>query len=123
METRRLLLFLFGCIGSRVALTYAAANASSSIMPYIATVTAIIAIGFTVIYLFGLRATGPEVFGERIWWNDLRPLHATMYALFSIAAFAGEPRAWILLAVDTAIGLTAFLNHHFAKEAHKKGDA
>ncbi len=114
METRRLLLFLFGCIGTRAALTYFAATASASVMPYIATATAAIAVGFAVIYLFGLRPTGPEVFGERIWWNDLRPVHATLYGLFSAAAFAGEPRAWILLATDTAIGLAVFLYHHFA---------
>jgi hypothetical protein len=114
METRRLLLFLFGCIGSRVALTYVAATASPTLLTYMAVGAAAIAIGFTAIYLFGLRPTGPEVFGERIWWNDMRPIHAALYALFAYTAYTGDRRAWRFLAVDTAIGLAAFLHHHFA---------
>ena len=114
MEIRRLLLFVLGCIGSRAALTYLAYIASTSILRYMGIAAALVAIGFTTIYLFGLRPTGPEVFGERIWWNDLRPVHATLYALFAYAALTGERRAWAFLATDTAIGLGAFLHHHFA---------
>ena len=113
MDTRRLLLFLFGCIGTRAALTYTASVAGPTLLKYMAVGAAAISIGFMSIYLFGLRPTGPEVFGDRIWWNDLRPVHAAFYGLFAIAAFMGDSRAWTLLAADTALGLGAFLYHHF----------
>ena len=29
------------------------------------------------------RKTGKEVFGSKIWWNDLRPVHASLYILFA----------------------------------------
>jgi hypothetical protein len=114
MDTRRLLLFVFGCIGSRAALTYLAYIASPSTLRYMGIAAALVAIGFTAIYLFDLRPTGPEVFGERIWWNNMRPVHAALYALFAFAAYTGERSAWTFLAADTAIGLGAFLHHHFA---------
>ncbi len=113
MDTRRLLLFLIGCIGTRAALTYTAAVAGPTLLTYMAVGTAAISIGFMAIYLFGLRPTGPEVFGERIWWNDLRPIHAAFYGLFAVCAFMGVSRAWMLLAADTTLGLGAFLYHHF----------
>jgi hypothetical protein len=113
MDTRRLLLFLVGCIGTRTALTYAAATAGPTLLTYMAFGAATIAIGFTLIYLFDLRTTGPEVFGERIWWNNMRPVHATLYALFAYTAYTGDRRAWRFLAIDTAIGLVVFLHHHY----------
>ena len=113
MDTRRLLLFTLGCIGSRAALTYLAYIASSSTLRYMGIAAALVAIGFTTIYLFGLRPTGPEVFGERIWWNHLRPVHALFYALFAAAAFTGSKDAWYILAADTIAGLSVFLYHHF----------
>ena len=113
METRRLLLFLIGCIGTRAALTYTAAVAGPMLLTYMAVGAAAIAVGFMAIYLFGLRPTGPEVFGERIWWNDMRPVHAALYALFAYTAYTGSRAAWQFLAVDTVIGLAVFLHHHF----------
>ena len=71
------------------------------------------AIGFFTIYFGKLRKTGAEVFGERIWWNDLRPVHGFLYALFAILALQRNTKAWIVLLVDVAIGLTAFIMHHW----------
>ena len=28
-----------------------------------------------------LRKTGLEVFGDKIWWNNLRPIHGILYGL------------------------------------------
>ena len=69
---------------------------------------AMIAIGFMVIYLTGLRKSGPETFGEPIWWDDLRPIHAFNYGLFALLALHDNPEAWKVLFIDTIIGLTAW---------------
>ncbi len=109
------LLFLVGCIGSRLLLTFAAfklGQLQSSWLPILGLLTLTMSLGFFVIYAFGLRKTGVETGGEKIWWNDLRPLHGTLYLLFSILAVLKNPHAYVVLLLDTIIGLTAFTLHH-----------
>jgi hypothetical protein len=113
METKRLLLFLIGCIGTRFLFVYLAKQASPSSLRILGYLALLPAIGFTYIYLTGSRQTGAEVFGERIWWNDLRPIHAFLYGLFAYYAIGGHAYAWTILLVDVLFGLTMFLLHHF----------
>ena len=70
------------------------------------------AAGFFYIFLTGARKTGAEVFGDRIWWNFLRPFHGTMYAIFAIMALFHIPYAWVVLLIDVLVGLIAFIKHH-----------
>ena len=69
------------------------------------------------IFLTGSRETGAEVFGEKIWWNNLRPLHSLLYFLFAYNAIIGNRNAWIYLLIDVVIGLISFLIFHY-----KNGD-
>ena len=69
----------------------------------------VISVGFSVIYTLGLRKTGIEVGGEKIWWNYLRPFHAIMYGLFAFSALSGDKNAWLILLLDTIIGLVNYL--------------
>ena len=110
---KRFLLFLFGCIGTRLSLTVLAKTLPLTYLPVFGFLALIPAIGFMVIYVFGLRQTGGEVFGDRIWWNDFRPLHAGLYGLFAYLAITKNSNAWIVLLVDTVLGLGAFLTHHY----------
>ena len=71
------------------------------------------AIGFIYLYLTGTRKTGPEVFGDKIWWNDLRPIHGLLYLLFAYNAINGNKNAWIYLLVDVIVGLTSFIWFHY----------
>jgi hypothetical protein len=110
---KRFLLFLFGCIGTRSLLLYIAKNLSKQNLFYLGWLTLILAVGFMYIYLTGTRQTGAEVFGDKIWWNDLRPLHSLLYFVFSYNAIMGNMNAWIYLLVDVIIGLISFLSHHY----------
>lgn len=107
-DTKKALLFWIGCIGSRTGAAWLAAT-KPNVLPYLGVLAGMIAIGFTVIYLGDLRHTGPEVFGGRIWWNSMRPLHATLYALFAYLALQGHPDAWKVLAADVVAGVLAKL--------------
>jgi len=107
------LLFLFGCIPLRLLFVWLAKN-KQSWLPVMAVFSAIIAIGFSVIYILKLRRTGVEVFGDVIWWNDLRPVHAFLYGLFTYLAVADPEHAWKPLAVDVSVGFTAFILHRVA---------
>ena len=65
------------------------------------------------LFLTGSRKTGVEVFGEKIWWNNLRPLHSILYFLFAYNAIKGNKNAWIYLLIDVVIGLISFLIFHY----------
>jgi hypothetical protein len=111
MLTKKLLLFLIGCIGTRIILLYIA-KSYPTLLRYLGIFTLAIGLGFFYYYFTGKRTTGPETFGDKIWWNDLRPIHGSLYILFSILAFQNKDYAWMILAIDVIIGLSAFLIFH-----------
>ena len=110
---KRYLLFLFGCIGTRTLLAYFAKIAPITILQIMGWIALLPAFGFLYFFFTGTRKTGPEVFGEKIWWNQLRPFHALMYFIFAYMAIHGMRSAWKALAIDVIIGLLAFIWKHF----------
>ena len=110
---KRFLLFLIGCIGTRSLFVYLAKNANTNYLPYMGYLALLPAMGFIYLFLTGSRKTGPEVFGDKIWWNDLRPVHGLLYLLFAYNAINKKNDAWIYLLVDVIIGLTSFLWFHY----------
>ena len=117
---KRFLLFLIGCIGTRSLFVLIAKNASAKYLPLLGYLALLPAIGFLYIYFTGSRKTGVEVFGEKIWWNDLRPLHSFIYFLFAYNAIIGNTNAWMYLLADVIIGLFSFLIFHFKNGDFKK---
>ncbi len=112
-RNKRFLLFLIGCIGTRSLLVYIAKNLNITGLKYMGYLALLPAIGFFYIYLTGSRPTGPEVFGDKIWWNDLRPIHGLLYLLFAYNAINGVPGAYLYLLADVIFGLASFFVHHF----------
>ena len=117
---KRFLLFLFGCIGTRTLLVYLAYIANKTYLRYMGYLSVLPAIGFFYLFLTGSRKTGGEVFGDKIWWNNLRPIHGILYLLFAYNAIDGNPYAWIYLLVDVVIGLANFLFFHYKNNNFKK---
>ena len=109
----RILLFLIGCIGTRTLFVYLAKNASKQNLKYMGYLALLPAIGFLYIYLTGSRKTVAEVFGGKIWWNNLRPIHSLLYFLFAYNAIKGNHFAWLYLLADLIIGLFSFLIFHY----------
>ena len=114
---KRFLLFIFGCIGMRTLFVLIAKNIDMKFLPYLGYIALLTAAGFIYIFVTGSRKTGVEVFGDKIWWNDLRPVHAFIYGLFAYNAINKNPNAWIFLLIDVIIGLISFLTFHY-----KNGD-
>ena len=108
---KRMLLFLIGCIGTRLLFVYVAKNSSVQVLKYMGYLALLPAIGFMYIFLTGSRKTGAEVFGEKIWWNNMRPLHSLLYFIFSYNAIMGNRQSWVYLMADVTIGLMAWLVH------------
>ena len=109
----RFLLFLCGCIVFRFLLVLIVKYINPDYLPYLGLLGLIQAIGFIIIYLGNYRKTGPEVFGSKIWWNNLRPIHASLYILFSLLALKKNNYSWVPLLIDVIIGLISFLIYHY----------
>ena len=113
------LLFFLGCIPARLLLAYIAyallknsdKSDNKTLLYMLVAVTVVIGVGFWAIYLNGWRKTGGETFGQQIWWNSLRPVHGSIYLLFSLAALLGYRNAWVLLFADVCLGVIAELHH------------
>ena len=115
METKRILVFLLGCIGSRLFLTLLAKYINIDMLPFFAIFTIPISISFMYLYIFGNDTANRQLewLGDKeIWWNQLRPLHSILYMIFSIMAINKLSYAWVILLVDTMFGLVAWLYHH-----------
>ena len=112
---KRYLLFLLGCIGVRALFVYVSKNVNKNYLQMLSVPALFIGLGFLYIYFTNSRKTGQEVFGDKIWWNSLRPVHGILYLSFAYLAFNKKDNAYVPLLVDVVIGLVAFLNHHFLK--------
>ena len=110
---KRMLLFLIGCIGLRSLFVVVAKYINTTYLKYLGYLALLPAIGFLYIYLTGSRKIGAETFGANIWWNNLRPIHSSLYFLFAYNAIKGNTQAWIFLLVDVLLGLLSFIIHHY----------
>lgn len=117
---KRFLLFLFGCIPTRLFITYLAKHFSGNALKILGYVAFIIAFSFLYLFFTGKRKTGMETFGDKIWWNNLRPIHAAFYLLFAYGAVRGLRSAWKYLLYDVIFGLLAFLAFHLYNDDFKK---
>lgn len=110
-QRKQLLLFLLGCIPTRLFITYIA-KTQTQLLKYMAIPALAISIGFASIFIFKLRDTGREVLGQKIWWDNLRPIHSILWGAFAYNAFIGNKDAWIYLFIDTIFGLISFIIFH-----------
>ena len=111
----RLMLFVLGCIGSRLLFAFVAKTINIEYLPYLGYIALLPAIGMMYIYITGSRDYGKEA-GGKIWWNNLRPIHSLLYFLFSYnAIMKNRVVAWKFLMLDVVIGFIAFINHRFIK--------
>lgn len=110
----RFFLFLVFCIGSRLTITLFSALGPRWLLRIIGVFALIPVVGWFYIIFIGKRDTGLEVFGEKIWWKRIRPIHMLLWAFFAYMAITGNKNAWIVLLVDTLFGIGAFLQHHYS---------
>ena len=109
----RTILFIIGCIGSRLALTALSAFSPKWILSILGYFALMPVIGWFYIIFIGKRDTGLEVFGDKIWWKMLRPIHLFLWGLFAYFAISGNTHSWVILLIDTLIGLVSFILFHW----------
>jgi hypothetical protein len=110
--TIRFFAFILFCIGSRLTFTIASAIVPDWLLRIMGFIALIPVIGWFYLIFIGKRDRGIEVFNELIWWKDLRPLHMFLWGFFAYLAITKNHKAWVVLLIDTFIGLSAFLIHH-----------
>lgn len=117
---KRFLLFLLLCIPSRIIFVFIAKNIKQKYLPFLGYLALLIGFGFFYIYLFNKRKTGGETFGQKIWWNNLRPIHSFLYLTFAYLAINKSKTSYIPLLIDVILGLVSFLIYHKSVGSFKK---
>lgn len=106
MLLKRQLLFLFGCIPLRLLLSYSPYYLNKWIVIAALTITALV---WLYLFAFNLRQTGAEVFGDKIWWSSIRPLHALIYLTAAYFLYQNKKNiAQKVLVFDVFIGLNFY---------------
>jgi hypothetical protein len=108
-------LYLFLCIGPRILFTIFSYFAYGWVLILLGILAMIPVIKWLHILFVEKRDTGLEVLGNTIWWKNLRPLHMFLWGFFAYLAISGNHKAWIVLALDTGLGLFSFLIHHWSE--------
>lgn len=118
--TIRFFVFFIFCIGSRVAFTILSAFAYGWLLQILGVIGIVPVLSWFYIIFIGKRDTGFEIFDKKIWWKNLRSLHMFLWAFFAYLAITGNRKAWIILLIDTLIGISAFIVHHQSEGNFKK---
>tara|TARA_Y100000389_G_C17187848_1_gene377322 strand:- start:275 stop:679 length:405 start_codon:yes stop_codon:yes gene_type:complete len=121
---KRFLLYIFGCIGMRTIITIVAKNLNENLnnnttkkyFKYFSLIILLMGVGFLYIYIFGSKKADSQLkwANSKVWWNDYRIIHAILYISFSVMALLRLNNAWVLLALDTLLGLILFLQYHYS---------
>jgi hypothetical protein len=122
ISKERIATFLFGCILLRSVLVYLAyylqENQHEYLLNLLIAVCFVIGLSMILIYFgYGIESADKQLQGWKdddsvLWWNHLRPLHGFLFILFAVLTFLGYKNTWVILLLDTLIGLSAWLMHH-----------
>ncbi len=101
------IIFLSVCILIRSIFVYVAKTIDKKHLPKLGYVALVMGSGFLYTYIIN-RSNGG--FGQKIWWNYLRPVHSFLYLTFGFLAIQKNNNAYIALLIDVIIGLIGFIN-------------
>ncbi len=103
--------YLVGCLGIRTLFAIMAKYANKKYLPFMGLISIIISISF--IYQFITKERTQGAFNNKVWWDNIRPIHAFNYGLFGLLAINKSSNAWLFLLFDVLIGLGGHLHHYY----------
>jgi hypothetical protein len=103
--------YLIGCLGIRTLFAIIAKYINKKYLPFMGIFAIIISMSF--IYQFITKERTHGAFNNKIWWDNIRPIHAFNYGLFGFLAINKSSYAWIFLLFDVFIGLGGHLYHYY----------
>lgn len=101
---KRVVLFLVGCIGTRLLMAYIPQTLPKNYLPFMGIAIAIMGLGFLYLWLTNSRLNAQEA-GGKTWWADLRLVHAALYIASATYLFKGKRSASIPLMIDVIAGI------------------
>ena len=120
---QRFVRFLGLCIPTRFGISYLAKTQKNEyVINFLAIICLIMGLGFLKIYFFGSETADNQLeWAEgKVWWNNLRILHGFLYVLFAVLVFLKKDNAWMIIFLDTIIGLISFFNYHISNKNIQK---
>lgn len=108
---KRNILFLFGCIPLRLLIALTVAICPKDWLIAFCFFALIPIFGWINIIFINPRTTGPEVFGQEIWWQNYRIIHLSLWIIAFILALKKNRMAAGILLLDTLIGLVLFIRN------------
>lgn len=92
------------CIPIRFLLAYAAYAVPPRFLVWGVPFAVAAAIGWIILTLKpGIRTSG--AFGETIWWQNTRPIHAALFLAFAAMVFYAPAQAYIPLLISPFVGM------------------
>ena len=98
----RLKKLFFICILIRISFVFIAKSIHINYLPHLGYIGLIPSFGLMYQYFFSKKKKG--VFGGKLWWNSLRPIHSILYFLFAINAINSKRESYEFLLLDVIIG-------------------
>lgn len=105
-------LFLLGCIPTRLLLALVFYKVDEKYLPYLSSLLFLIGFSFIYLYINNKRLDAPEA-GGKTWWKDLRPIHGSLYIMAGLYALKKSRLSSTILLGDAVLGLLFFINHHY----------
>ena len=108
----RSILFFILCIGGRLAFALLARyiiiyDTSKFANSALILLSIIVASALLSHFLFDTRQVAIEA-GGLVWWNAIRPIHASIFILFAAYSTRGYTFAWMFLIMDLIVGIIAW---------------
>ena len=97
------------CILIRALFVYASYAVDTQTLQYFAIPAFFISLYF-VNQIMKSKPCG--AFNQKVWWNNMRYIHALLYFLFGIFALTKNDDSWVILLTDISIGIFAFSIKH-----------
>jgi len=110
-EKQRIALFFVACVPARLLLVYIAKNINVKYLPIMGYIAILGGIGFA--YQYMRKAGG--AFGQKSWWNYMRPVHSVFYIAFGMLAVLKNKQAYGVLLIDLLVGTLVFLKKYYTK--------
>ena len=117
---KRFIYFLGLCIPARISLALLAKYIPLKLLQIMGYFTLIAGIWFLYAFIIKPYDYAKVIKTTKVWWQDIRILHACTYITFSYLAINKQRNAWIALMIDAFIGLYAFLFHHYTIDSYAK---
>lgn len=103
-----ILYYFIICILIRLSLAYGVALVYRLPIRFIFIVFyVVLAIG--ALYQYKVKKRKIGAFNNKVWWDNLRPLHALLFLCVSIGLFYKYKYSYMFLIVDTFIGVLGYI--------------